>query len=102
MKNVKTVILNQQTAKDGSSLTPEPRTSVAHLTHSSSHSTVAIQKPRKGTTLTATFEFLELPKDMEDNFYRDNAQIFLKGEQERMIQEKHQRMHQAFPGNRKK
>jgi len=88
MRNLKTVIVKGRKARHGS---PEPRkrnTSAAHLNNSRSRSTVATQKPRKGTILTATFEFLELPKDMEDNFYRENARIFIKGEQGRIIREK--------------
>jgi hypothetical protein len=87
MRNIKTVILKGREARNDLSEPRERNTSVAHSTDSSFCSTVATQSRRKRTTLTATFEFLELPKDMEDEFYRDNARIFLKGEQERIIHE---------------
>jgi hypothetical protein len=82
------VVLKGREARNDFSEPRERNTSVAHLTHSSSRSTVATQKPRKRTTFTATFEFLELPKDLEDNFYRENALIFLKGERGRIIHKK--------------
>jgi len=84
MKNLKTVAIKGREVRNDFSEPRERNTSVAYLTHSSSRSTVATHKPRKGTT----FEFLELPKNMEDNFYRENARIFLKGEQGRIIHKK--------------
>ena len=88
MKNLKTVAIKGREVRNDFSEPRERNTSVAYLTHSSSRSTVATHNPRKGTTFAATFEFLELPKNMEDNFYRENARIFLKGEQGRIIHKK--------------
>ncbi len=46
-------------------------------------------RKKEEATLTASFEFLTLPKDREDEFYRDNARIFLRGERERIMHEEY-------------